>query len=248
MDFSLILNHPEVDQIVSKLLTGTSGKTVYDWLQLKYPNDNQSHLRISCKLLQEFQNSPYLDYYKQVEQDLQKIQNNQPIDKKISASLLNNKTYKERLNEAADEKIESAQMLKQAHVIFLTRLEQIFDKIQENPSEIRRDTENALLKYLELWMNFIEKYEKVVNNKPDQVIQHNYLITYYDQYIELMRQTIIDVCQEVDPSMAFLFMEKFNEKNAKLQAPELSKPENISEKKLIEEAKLLQNKLIEIEK
>lgn len=244
MDFSNLLNHPDVDEIVGKLLSGTAGKSIYDWLQLKYPNQDQAHLRLSSKLLTEFQNSDYLNYYKQIEKDLVKVQNNQPLDPKIAASLLNKKTYRERLNEALDKKIEAEEAFKQMHVVFMTRVEQIFDKIQEDPGMVRKDTEGSLLKYLELWMGFVEKHERLINNKPDQVIQHNHIVSYYDQYTHAMQEAIMEVCREVDDKLAFLFMEKLSSKTSGMIMPNLPEATSVmTEKKLLQEAKMLQQKI-----
>ena len=37
-DYSIILNHPLNQEIISKLITGTDPKEINQWLKLKYPN------------------------------------------------------------------------------------------------------------------------------------------------------------------------------------------------------------------
>lgn len=245
MDFSHILNHPDVDEIVSKLLTGTSPKSVVDWLQLKYSKDEQSHLHISSKLLSSFQDSPYLDYYQQVEKDISKTKNGTKLDKKIADSLSNNKTYRDRLNEVLDKKIDANQAFQRLQILFETRMEQIFDKIQEDPGNIRKDVEGSLIKYMEQYMSFVEKHEKIINNRPDQVIQHNHVITYFDQYTLLMQDAIRETLMEIDPDAAFLFMEKLSERTANLKPPSFDdvSPQKV-ESKLLNEAKSLEDKLL----
>lgn len=247
MDFSQILNHPDCEEIVGKLLSGTDPKNISDWLKLKYKKDEENHLHLTIKSLKDFQGSPYLDYYNQVEKDLQANKAGGKIDKKIADSLLNMKSYRDRLNEIADEKIDAAKIFKSVYLLIMTRVEQIFDKIQEDPGFVKRDSENALLKYLEQLVTFVEKHDKVINNKPDQVIQHNYVVTYLDDYTNILQETIMETLKEVDPQASFKFMEKLNPKLALLKSPtEMGfGSETPTEKNLLKEAKnILQAEII----
>ena len=54
-DFSSIQQHPDVEEIIDKLLNGTDPKSISDSLKLRYTEDSESHLLISIKLLKEFQ-------------------------------------------------------------------------------------------------------------------------------------------------------------------------------------------------
>ena len=53
-EFGLIKDHPDSKEIMSKLLSGSEPKDVAQWLKLKYSKKNQSHLRLTQKLLKEF--------------------------------------------------------------------------------------------------------------------------------------------------------------------------------------------------
>jgi len=75
-DFSLITNHPNCEEIISKLVSGTVPKEVSRWLKLKYPNKDQKHLNLTIKLLKDFVNSQYLDTYNQFTNDLVDTKNN----------------------------------------------------------------------------------------------------------------------------------------------------------------------------
>ena len=69
-DFSTILNHPDHEEILSKLFTGTLPKQVSQWLKQKYTKPEQKHLHITIKLLKDFVNSDYTDYYNKVSKDI----------------------------------------------------------------------------------------------------------------------------------------------------------------------------------
>ncbi len=73
-------------------------------------------------------------------------------------------------------------------------------------------------------MMFVEKYDKIINQSPDQIIQHNVTVQVMDQYVNVMQDSIRQTLAEMDPDAANLFMEKFNENLGKLQLPESIQP------------------------
>lgn len=238
---SIILQHPDNEEIISKLMTGIDPKDVADWLKLKYPNKEQSELRVSVKLLTDFVKSDYTSAYKQVEKDLFAIKNGEKIDKKLANSLVNNKSYQERLSEIVEEKLELLNRFKALDMILRTRVEQIFDKIQQNPENVNGKTDYVLLKYIEQYINLIEKYDKHVNNKPDQVIQHNHTLMYIDQYTACIQDAVRETLAEIDQETAMLFLEKIADKMQKLSPPNT---EPISEKQILSEVNVLHNNLL----
>ena len=64
-------------------------------------------------------------------------------------------------------------MVDTIHIV-KARLEQIYDKVQQNPENTKPDY--VLIKYIELLNQTAEKYDRIVNNAPDQIIQHNITI------------------------------------------------------------------------
>jgi hypothetical protein len=211
-DYSKLLDHPDKDDIISKLLNGASPKEVSEWLKLKYDSKEQSHLRLPAKLLKDFIDEN-IDINNVIQQDIVNIKQ----EKQVSLSLKNNKTYQERLVEAADQEIDLRKMLKNLSVMITARMEQVFDKIQQNPENMKPDY--ALIKWCEMMLNFSEKYDKIVNHSPDKVVQHNITMQTIDNYTVIFQEAIKDVLTEMDPEFAFLFIEKLNEKLARIQAP-----------------------------
>lgn len=246
MDFSTILSHPDVDDIVSKLMSGNDAKSVSDWLKLKYPEKHQSHLRLSAKLLKDFSTSGYENFYKQVEKDMLAVRNGDKIDKQLAASLLNNKTYQERLNEAVETKVELPRSFQALDVLLRSRIEQVFDKIQQNPEVVNGKTDYVLIKYVEQYLALLEKYDKHVNNRPDQVIQHNHAVMYFDQLTAITQEAIRETLAEMDQEAAMLFMDKMAEKMALLKLPaEMTNNHHSSPQELLAEAKVLQENLLQ---
>lgn len=217
MDFSTILEHPERDTIISKLLNGTDPKEVNQWLKLKYTDKDQKHLHLSIKILQDFAKSNYVNYFDQFNKDLAIVKDQGKLDKKMADSLLNNKSYQDRLNEYAEKKIDVEKFYTESIKIVTDRAIQVFDKIQENPGGFKGDY--VLIKWFEVLFNALEKYDRRANNIPDQIIQHNYNIQYADQTNAIYQDVLREVFAELDPEVTFRIMDKLKEKLEGLKQP-----------------------------
>ena len=213
-DFSKILSHPDKDEIISKLVTGIKPRDVSDWLKLKYSDKEQGHLRVSSKILQDFVENN-LDLYNVLQNDISGVKQNK---KEISDSLKNNKTYQERIVEIADKELDIKRLLIETGHIIRQRVEQVFDKIQENPQNFKPDY--TLIKWLETLLNFTDRYQKIVNEAPDTVVQHNINIQLVEQHTIMLQDAIRETMAEIDSDMSFRFLEKLNSKMATLKSPE----------------------------
>lgn len=240
-DFSKLLSHPDKDEIISKLITGIKPKDVADWLKLKYPEKEQRHLQLSSKMLKDFVDNN-LDLYNTLQNDIAGTKNGQTPPKEISESLQNNKTYKERLNELADNEIDIKRIMVETVFIIKQRIEQVFDKVQENPQNMKPD--HALIKWFEVLLNAAEKFQKIVNEAPDLVVQHNHSVQMVEQHTAFLQDAIRETMAEVDPKMAFLFMEKMNDKMNSLQEPQ---PQTVSPEKRLAEAQVINTKVNKID-
>jgi hypothetical protein len=218
VDFSKLLDHPDKDEIISKLITGIAPKDVNEWLKLKYAKDEEKHLHLSVKLLKDFKDG-HLDLYNDLRNDIAKVESGQPLQKAIAKSLQNNKTYQERLNEYADKEVDIKKLL--ANMIFVgtDRIEQLFDKIQQDPLSHKADY--ALLKWLEGLSRLLDQWGKMVLNTPDQIIQHNVTVEKVGEYSHILQSAVRETLAEIDPDIANLFLEKLNVKLEALQSPDM---------------------------
>lgn len=216
-NFDDLLNHPEKDEIISRIIRGETVKSVHDWLSIKYPNPEQKHLRLTHKILKDVITSDFLSYEEQWKKDYEDAQKN-ISQNKLSAALLNNKSYQERLNEFSEDKLNIKKML--AEMIFVTqqRIEQVFDAIQLSPGEVGKK-EYAFINYLNSFFAMMEKYEKIINDRPDQIIQHNISLQAFDQRAFFIQEAIRETLAEMDQEKAMLFMDKLNVKLAALTPP-----------------------------
>lgn len=232
-----VIEHPDRDEIISKLIIGISAKDIHEWLVNTYSNPAESKFVVSVKSLQSFA-SNYLDIYDFIKKDL--IKTKQAVASSNESSLMlavqDNPTYKSKMLQLASNEIDIKKML--ANLIFAieTRAAQIFDKIQEDPREINSSNDRVLIEYFDQLGTHLEKWHKLVLGAPDQVIQHNITVQHIDQQIQVFHEAIRETLAEIDIETSMRFMEIFNNKINKLN------PKN--EKELNTEARLAEAKII----
>jgi hypothetical protein len=217
-DFKKIIDHPEKQIIISKIVSGESPKDISNYLKDKYPKTDEGHLRIPATTLQEFKDK-YADHQAYV----QKVISNEcdsKLDKKIAESLLNNKAWKERLVQVAGEEIDFKQKLKNLLHILEIRAEQVFDLIQANPESTKADY--VFTKYMELAMLVIEKGDKLVNEKPDIRIEHTYSVQMVEQQTVAFQEAIRRVLERMGSEYSSIFMDLLNEELSNMNPKEIN--------------------------
>src|ERR1700686_5284326 len=95
--YKKILDHPDREEIISKLIIGISPADISEWLKAKYTNVNEKSLLISENILKSFQTN-YLDFYNDIQQDISKtktaLSNNVAIDD-ITLAVKQNPAYED---------------------------------------------------------------------------------------------------------------------------------------------------------
>lgn len=214
-DFKKILDHPEVQGIIDKLMMGDSPKDVSVYLKNKYDKPDENHLRLAASLLEQFvknycNTSDFLD-------KIVKDEKNGALDKTIAKSLINNQTWQDRLANLADDKIDiEKRLLQQLHLMDV-RAEQIFDKIQENPGSTKLDY--VLTKYFELSTMLLEKADRIINKTPDQRIEHIHSVQVVEQHSTILQEAIRRAIARLDPDLASDVMDMITQEFDALKPP-----------------------------
>jgi hypothetical protein len=232
-----ILEHPDKDEIVSKLVAGSTSAEVSEWLKGKYVNPGETRFALSADALNKFSDG-YLDFYLQIRDDVIKTKENKPIERQLRDSIKNNKSYKERLNEIVGTEVDIKKTIRQLIVMIEARAEQVFDEIQNDPSEFRGD--NILINWFNTLLAALEKGNKLLNDAPDQVIQHNVTVQVVDQHVNVFYEAIKETLETLDYESSLKFMEMFNQKMLLVKATEEVRPATADVR--LAEAKLLSEK------
>jgi len=226
MNFSKIINHPDLQQIITKLTSGEPARDVAEWLKERYPSDKDK--QISYNTLNEFRREQ-LNIHGAVLDDIQhQIQRSaqdeerEELAKELTKEVKKNKTYKEKLNEVVDQQIDWRYKLLQLMNVIETRIEQIFDKTQEDPNNWKPDY--VLIQWMEKLLQMIELTRKV-EGVPDQTIQYNIAVQTIEEHSALLQEALRQTLAEIDLETSLLLMEKISDNLTKLK---MSKEPNIA--------------------
>lgn len=233
-----ILDHPDKDEIIAKLVLDYSAKDIHDWLSNKYTNVSEAKFVVAEKSIKTFKDN-YLDVYNMIREDMAKTKQALATntEAELELAIKNNSTYKSKMLELAGKEIDVRQMVSQLCLAIETRLGQVFDEIQEDPRNINSRVDRVLIEYGELLGSLLEKYYKFTESPADMVIQHNVTLQAVDQHISVFHDVIREVLSQLDLESSMLFMEIFNEKMGKLKPPTPEPIVNTDTK--LAEAKLL---------
>jgi hypothetical protein len=220
--YQKILQHPDKDEIINKLVIGQSTTDINDWLKSKYTNVSELKFVISEASLKSFQNT-YLDFYTDIQSDLSKTKSALAVDNstdQLELAVRGNPAYKDAMVKMATTELDIRKIVANLCINVETRLAQVFDEIQENPRDINTKVDRLLIDYAEVLGNILEKYYKFTEAPADQIVQHNVTLQVVDQHISVFHDVIKEVLSQMDLSTSQYFLEVFNEKFSKLKAPQ----------------------------
>lgn len=223
-----IIDHPDKDEIISKLIIGQSIKDIHDWLSSKYTNVSETKFVIAEKSLKSFQEN-YLDIYTMIQDDLVKTKSaiSSNTEDQLELSVKNNTAYKSIMLETANKQLDVRSTIHNLCIAIETRLSQVFDEIQEDPRNINTKVDRLLIDYTEVLGNILEKYYKFTESPADMVVNHNVTLQVVDQHITVFHDVIKRVLSQVDLETSMYFMEEFNKEMTKLKAPDRDAPPNV---------------------
>ncbi len=239
--FKKIYDHPDREEIINKLILKISEQDIHDWLKAKYSAVSESKFVISKTMLKSFSND-YLDVYKTIQEDIIKTKSNElSMDEKLNLAVRNNSTYKNRMIELANNELDIKKMIINLATAIETRVGQIFDQIQSDPTLINTKIERLWIEMADKLGLILEKYHKFTTIPMESsVTNNNITLQIVDKHIVVFHDVIKDILSNMDLDSSMRFMELFNEKMSKLKAPN----DNIipTESKLAE-VKLLNEKI-----
>ena len=239
--YKKILEHPDKDEIISKLVIGISPSDIHDWLKVKYTNVNESKFVLTEKIIKSF-NDNHLDFYNDMLQDLSATRAAvaTSTEEQLKLSVKTNPAYNDALLKVANNELDIEKIMATMAINIETRMAQVFDEMMEDPRNINTRVDRLFAEYADTLGSLLDKYHKW-KEKPvaDQVIQHNVTLQVVDQHISVFHDVIKEVLSQMDLETSMYFMEVFTEKMSKLKqpTPELgpSQEMKLAEAKLINE-------------
>lgn len=214
-----IVQHPDKQDIISKLVLNVSEKEISKWLEEKYQTVNDSNLLISAISLKKFKNE-YLDLYNNIQKDAIQLYNaSQGVvttNTDPNALVNSNSAYRQLLQEYVEKEVDIKDMLKGSMAVMQSRIEQIYNIIQTNPNNTKPDY--VLIQWITQLNGLMRDMDSIINGSPDKIIQQNNInIQILDQHIHVFHKVFSEVISRLDYETSLLFIDIFNEEMRKIQ-------------------------------
>jgi hypothetical protein len=233
-----IIDHVDRDEIISKMSIDTPVEDIHAWLKGKYTLASDKKLLLSLRLLKSFKDN-YFDFYQTLKNDFAKTKTALATNSmsELELAVQSNPSYKNALIGVLNEEIDLKATISRLAVAVETRLGQMYDVLQEmhrdDPRDIDTRLERVFIEYVNAFTPLLEKAHKIINEAPDQIVQHNITVQHIDQTISVFYEAIRKTLEKMDLESSMLFMEIFNETLQKLQDPNTTPPNRLAEVKAL---------------
>jgi hypothetical protein len=221
------------DEIISKIAADTPLTDIHEWLQGKYSLAAEKQYVLSLQALKSFKDN-YFDFYQTLKGDIALVKST-PASEQLDLAVKNSPAYKDALLNVVNNEIDLKLTISRLCAATETRLGQIYDLIQENYQNDNRDINTkldyVLIQYVNALTPLLEKADKIINESPDQVVQHNITVQHIDQHIGVFYEAIRETLSEMNLEFSMIFMEKFNNALKRIQDPSLTPANRLQEVK-----------------
>lgn len=232
----IIIQHPDKDELIAKLLANVPPSEITEWLGAKYTLAAEKKFVISTRAITAFQKD-YLDFYNIVREDIAKTKSNLTAEQELQQEIQGSPKYHKVLEKYVNNEIDIKLIVRRCVAAVEMRVEQMYDLIQEDPRNIKMD--RTLVEWFQTLTTILEKYDTILNGSPDQInIQNNINIQVVDQHINVVYNVIKEILSRLDYDTSLLFIDLFNEEMKKLKPLEntvLPQDERLSEAKILSE-------------
>ncbi len=213
--FGKILSHPDLDQIISRLVNGDSVRDIEAWLKSKYIAKEKQISHNNLDLFRREHLNMSGNFIDDIRQKVNE-QRKEEISEDLKGAIKKNKTYAEKMEEFVDTQIDLKKKIYQFMNVMETRFGQLYDMTQNNPTNMKPD--RYMIEYTSKMLEMIREIKKI-EGAPDQVIQHNIAIQAIDQQVYIFQEAITQALQELPLEIASQVMDKINAKLNLLEAP-----------------------------
>jgi hypothetical protein len=210
---SKIINHPDKEKIIEKLLSGESLKEIESWLEKKYPRSKR--LQISYMTLQKFRSEnlnikgDVLDDIKNKKTEIDK--KNLEIETKMIVQSSN--AYRQKIDEIASSELDVTRRLLEMDRLVNSRIEYYFN-ILETGGSIKED--KMFLEYVNTMKGLMQDWKKYIEGVADKKIEHNININVVNEHARILKETILEILREMDPKLIPIFVDKVSYKMRQL--------------------------------
>lgn len=237
MSESKILNHPDREEIIQRLVSGESPNSIRTWLQKRYPEKSTNHISVATISL--FRKS-YLD----IDRDSIRLlrhekkkqaaglphnvnagsftglinESEQQRSLRVKDALLQSPTYRDKLREITDAQLDAPKLMKELHMLLSSRIEVYYNEIATNAKNgLNVKEDKMFLEYVKLATDVLKDNKKVWDDYNKQPDEGTVDLDIVHEQVGIIRETVKDLLKEFDPSLALEFMDRLNARMSSLK-------------------------------
>tara|TARA_B100000700_G_scaffold303443_1_gene374934 strand:+ start:256 stop:939 length:684 start_codon:yes stop_codon:yes gene_type:complete len=209
-----VLNHPDKEVMIKKLLEGDSVKEVERWLKEKYPRTRRLH--VSYMTLQKFR-AEHLNLKGEVLDDIKNRRSEvdkEAVDAETKMIISNSSAYQQKIDEIASGKLDVSRRLLEMDSLINSRLEFYYNLLQ-NGGTLKED--KIFIEYINTMKGLMQDWKKYVEGIADKKIEHNININVVNEQARILKETVIDVLSEMSPDLITVFVERLDVRTRALE-------------------------------
>jgi hypothetical protein len=219
METNKVARHPDKDEIIKMLLNGESVKQVDAWLKKKYPKKKRLH--ISYMTLQKFR-SEHLNIKGDLLEDIKLKKKTDELissDAETKLAVSNSSEYQNKINEIVSNEMDVQRKLLEMEKLISSRMEFYYNTVAAG-GNIKHD--RLFLEYLNMMRSIMQDWKKYIEGFADKKVEHNLNVNIVNDQIKIMKEIVIEVLKDMDPTLVLVFMEKLNNRMSgiKYDSPE----------------------------
>ena len=202
-----VLNHPDKEDMIKRLLGGDSVKEVERWLKEKYPRSKRLH--VSYMPLQKFR-AEHLNLKGDVLGDIKNRRtelDKEALEAETKMVIHNSSAYQQKIEEIAEGKLDVSKRLLEMDSLINSRLE-FYYNLLENGGTLRED--KIFIEYINTMKGLMQDWKKYVEGVADKRIEHNININVVNEQARILKETVIDVLSEISPELITVFVERLD--------------------------------------
>lgn len=208
-----VLNHPDKEELIKKLLDGNSVKEVEGWLVQKYPRTKRLH--VSYMTLQKFR-TEHLNLKGEVLEDIKNKRTE--VDKAASEAeakmiIANSSAYKQKINEIASSELDVTRRLLELDALVSSRIEHYFNVLQQGGG-IRED--KIIVEYINTMRALMQDWKKYIEGVADKKIEHNINVNVINDQAKILKECVLEILKQLNPELTYTFVNMVDTKMRQL--------------------------------
>lgn len=209
-----VLQHPDKEVIISKLIEGESLREVENWLKNKYPRKKRLH--VSYMTLQKFRQE-HLNIQGDVLDDIKNKRNEKTREETVAeqkAIISASNAYQNKINEVVNNEIDVSKRLLEMDALVTSRIEFYYNLLQEGGG-VKED--KVFLEYVNMMKGIMQDWKKYIEGFADKKIDHNINVNVAFDQVKIIKSTIYEILEEIDPNLMNVFINKLDSRMKELE-------------------------------